>query len=355
MIRKLNRIFQDYMREKRLKFGKWLWDRKKNKEIIKEGNFIENNNIKSILFLRYDGKIGDMVINTLMFREIKKRYPYIKIGVVARDSNAEIIKNNSNVDNIYIYKKNRKEIVKLAEQIKKDKYDLLIDFSEMLRVNQMMLINKVNARFNMGLDKQNWELFDISYKKNINLHISKMYEEILKKLGLKNINLDYDLYILPEKKIKVNYKYILLNPYAASKHRSLNKENIVKIANKILKMKDLKLVLIGEKGKYEELKKISNLLDKDRIIVPETKDILDVMAWIEQAYKIITPDTSIVHIAVGLKKPLIAIYRQDILNDKNSIIWGPNFKEAKQIFSKDIVAFGEESDINKFDIEEIEI
>ena len=29
MLRKLNRIIQDYMREKRLKIGKYIWDRKK--------------------------------------------------------------------------------------------------------------------------------------------------------------------------------------------------------------------------------------------------------------------------------------------------------------------------------------
>ncbi|MDY4007010.1 MAG: lipopolysaccharide heptosyltransferase family protein, partial [Fusobacterium varium] len=68
MLKKINRVFQDYMREKRLKLGKYIWDKKKNKEEIKSGNFIENNDIKKILFMRYDGKIGDMVINTLMFR-----------------------------------------------------------------------------------------------------------------------------------------------------------------------------------------------------------------------------------------------------------------------------------------------
>ena len=32
MIRKLNRIFQDYMRQKRLKIGRYFWDRKEKKE-----------------------------------------------------------------------------------------------------------------------------------------------------------------------------------------------------------------------------------------------------------------------------------------------------------------------------------
>lgn len=53
MIRKINRIFQDFMREKRLKIGKYIWDRKEKNNYIKGDNFILDNNIKSIVFLRY--------------------------------------------------------------------------------------------------------------------------------------------------------------------------------------------------------------------------------------------------------------------------------------------------------------
>ena len=100
MIRRLNRAFQDYMREKRLKYGRYVWDRKEKKTEIKKGNFIEKNNINSILFLRYDGKIGDMVINTIMFREIKKQYPSIKIGVVTKGGAKGVIEDNPYVDKI---------------------------------------------------------------------------------------------------------------------------------------------------------------------------------------------------------------------------------------------------------------
>lgn len=33
--KKINRIFQDYMREKRLKIGKAIWDKKEKTNIIK--------------------------------------------------------------------------------------------------------------------------------------------------------------------------------------------------------------------------------------------------------------------------------------------------------------------------------
>ena len=131
---------------------------KKKKKIIEE-KFIEKNNVNSILFLRYDEKIGDMVINTIMFREIKKQYPNIKIGVVTKGGAKGVIENNLYVDKIYNYEKSSKKIKELAKEISDEKYDLLIDFSEMLRVNQMMLINLCKATYNMGLDRKNWQNF----------------------------------------------------------------------------------------------------------------------------------------------------------------------------------------------------
>ncbi len=364
MLRKLNRAFQDCMREKRLKIGKYIWDKKQNKEEIKIGNFIENNNIKKILFMRYDGKIGDMVINTLMFREIKKKYPEIKIGVLTKGGAKAIIENNPNVDNIYDYKKDRKNIRKLAFKIADEKYDLLIDFSEMLRINQMMLINLCKARFNMGLNKENWDMFDISYTKPIgHIHITELYRNILEKLGIKDIDINYELFFTEQQKSKVdellkelNYKKIVVfNPFAASKHRDINLENIVKIGKIILEDKNNRLIFIGEEKRKKELEKIIKELGNDAFF-PVFKDIMETSYLISKADLVITPDTSIVHITAVFKRKLIAIYRLDnkVENEINRYLWAPNYKGAIQIFSKDSeVKNGEEADINKFDIREI--
>lgn len=364
MIRKLNRIFQDYMREKRLKLGKFIWDRKEKKEKIISGNFIEKNNIKSILFLRYDGKIGDMVINTIMFRDIKKQYPDIKIGVVTRGGARAIIENNPYIDKIYDYEKNQSKIKKLAKEISEERYDLLIDFSEMLRVNQMMLINLCKARFNMGLNRENWQLFDKSYSfPKGNFHIVEVYKKILEEIGIKNPNLDYDLYFTENQIQKVekilkevkNKKIFVLNPFAASKHRDLNKEKINEIINIILKQENRIVFLIGERKREEEIKEIVKKY-KGNVIFPKLDSIMETAYLIKNSDFVITPDTSIVHISAAFKKKMIAIYRTDLDEEvKNKDLWSPNYKEAIQIFSRDLdIKKGEESDINKFNLEEVE-
>ena len=365
MLKKINRIFQNYMREKRLKLGRYLYDKKEIKEEIKIGNFIENNNIKKILFMRYDGKIGDMVINTLMFREIKKKYPHIEIGVVTKGGARIIIENNPNVDKIYEYQKDRKSIKKLASKITEEKYDLVIDFSEILRVNQMMLINLCRARFNMGLNKEEWDLFDISYSKPEGyIHITEIYRRILEKLGITDITIGYELFFDEEQKNKVDdllrdithKKIVVFNPFAASKHRDLNLENILKIGKTVLEDENNILIFIGEKRRKKELENVIKELGKD-VIFPELENIMETSYLISKADLVITPDTSIVHIAAAFKRKLIAIYRLDNKEENkiNRYLWAPNYEGSVQIFSKDFeITNEEEADINKFDVKEIE-
>lgn len=363
MIRKLNRVVQDFLRPIRLSIGKKLWDRKNEKhmELVKN-NKLDMGRVKSILFLRYDGKIGDMVINTLMFREIQKRYPEIKIGVVSRGGATDIIKFNPHINKIYNYKKGKES--ELAHEIAKENYDVLVDFSETLRVNQMKFINLCKAKVNIGLDKEDWNLFDISYKKNYEKHITDMYKNILSIFGIENPDLSYDIFtgLIAKDEIKRRLRelgnpenMVILNPYAASKHRSFNKEKILEISSKILKNPKNMLVFIGEPGKKTEIEELMEAIgDRDRVKYPALSGILEVVELIKHAKYIITPDTSIVHIGVAKGVPMTAVYRLDT-GDNNSVVWGPNSLFVKQIFSSDIGVVGEEADINKFDVKELEI
>ena len=364
LIKKINRIFQDYMRAKRLKIGKYIWDRKEKAKIVEGDNFLKDNSIKSILFLRYDGKIGDMIVNSLMFREIKKVYPDIKIGVVARGAAMDIIKDNPNVDRIYEYYKDRKKIKDLALKIKEEKYDLLIDFSEMLRVNQMMLINLCGARINIGLDRKDWELFDLSIESGKDFkwteHITKRYLAYLIKLGLKkeNINISYDIYLKDEKKYEVFFneikesKKIILNPYGASKHKSFNVETLENIIT-YLKDKDIAIILTYFGDKYKELEFLEKKY-KYVYIPKKIESILDTAILIKKSDYVISPDTSIVHIASAFNKKMITVYPpKGGKYGVDHLVWAPKSEYSRVIFCKDKTGNYDEIDINTFNFDEM--
>ena len=364
LIKRINRIFQDYMRAKRLKIGKYIWDRKEKAKIVEGDNFLKDNSIKSILFLRYDGKIGDMIVNSLMFREIKKVYSDIKIGVIARGTAIDIIKDNPNVDKIYKYYKDRKKIKDLALKIKEEKYDLLIDFSEMLRVNQMMLINLCRARINTGLDRKDWELFDLSIESGKDFkwteHITKRYLAYLIKLGLKkeNINISYDIYLKDEKKYEVFFneikesKKLILNPYGASKHKSFSIETLENIIT-YLKDKDIAIILTYFGDKYKELEFLEKKY-KYVYIPKKIESILDTAILIKKSDYVISPDTSIVHIASAFNKKMITVYPpKGGKYGVDHLVWAPKSEYSRVIFCKDKTGNYDEIDINTFNFDEM--
>ena len=364
LIKRINRIFQDYMRAKRLKIGKYIWDRKEKAKIVEGDNFLKDNSIKSILFLRYDGKIGDMIVNSLMFREIKKVYPYIKIGVIARGAAIDIIKDNPNVDKIYEYYKDRKKIKDLALKIKEEKYDLLIDFSEMLRVNQMMLINLCGARINIGLDRKDWKLFDLSIESGKDFkwteHITNRYLAYLIKIGLKkeSINISYDIYLKDEKKYEDFFneikesKKLILNPYGASKHKSFNIETLESIIT-YLKDKDIAIILTYFGDKYKELEFLEKKY-KYVYIPKKIESILDTAILIKKSDYIISPDTSIVHIASAFNKKMITVYPpKGGKYGVDHLVWAPKSEYSRVIFCKDKTGNYDEIDINTFNFDEM--
>lgn len=327
------------MRKYRLIVGKYYWDRKKKHRICLNGNFIQENNIQSLLFLRQDGKVGDMVVHTMIFKAIKTKYPRIKIAVITRGAAQNIIEKNPYVDKIYEYKK--KEIKDLAKKIAKEYYDILVDFSFMLRVRDMQLISLCKAKYNFGVNRENWNLFDVNIPFSFQEHISSLYLAFLKKLGIEEVETGYELFF--ENKQENRREYIVFNPYAASNNRSFHENMILKISEKLLKHTDLDLYIIGEETRRGELKKVSEKLGK-RVHTFVSRSISEIFPLIHHAAFVITPDTAIVHIAVALQKEMIAIYRKDRKGDFNSILWGPNFKKAYVLYSS-------ENDVNDWERE----
>jgi ADP-heptose:LPS heptosyltransferase len=360
---KLNRIFQDFMRPKRLALGKWRWDRKvdylnNSIEIIAQKNVIEALDIKSILFLRGDGKIGDMVINSLMFRELKKVYPDLIIGVVVKGIAKDIINNNPYIDHIYDYSSSSSKIKKLAKKIELAHYDLVIDFTEMLRVKQMMFINRCAGKYNLGVNKATWNLFDLNicYQEG-EFHISDKYAAILNVLGIKKPDLSYDIHI-PKENTKKNETFLeqvtetklfIINPYGASKHRTLTIETVKQIVDGLLTQNDCAVSFVFPPDKKTEIQSLCGLY-KNRVYINENlKGIMDTACLIKSADYVITPDTSIVHLAVAFDKKMLAIYRCDN-GGSNAIQWGPGSTNVIQFFSKPNHNMAEESDINDFDV-----
>lgn len=342
--REWNRKKNLWLRAKKAQLAKFLFDRK-SPEHYSPSAF---KSVKKVLFLRYDNKLGDMIISTISFHNLKALYPKIFIGVITGNSAAKIIENNKDVDKIYFYKRSWFKILKLGLQLRKENYDLVIDIDRETTAQSIFLLRLIKARFTFGFNRAGYKLYNInkSYQWDSG-HITKLHKAVFE--GLKILPRDYEFdfrYILPlpkesvklaEKTIKPlkkeGGKVLIFNPFAASKRRCFSAKQALEIA---ALLKNYQILVIGPAGKIKTFFKDYKTLPANlHLTAQETAlkgGILLNIALLKQADIIITPDTYIVHAATAFEKMQICVYLSS--DQENIILWGPNSQNAQLLENK---------------------
>lgn len=325
---------KEILRKIRLKIGKSLLDRK----II--GSKIDYPP-KSILFLRYDGKIGDYIVSSFVFREIKKQSPNTKIGVVCSKKNAYLFEQNPYIDKLYFVKtKNIKDYIHCGKQLAKEQYDVLIDPTVTLRNRDLLFLRTINAKNYIGYQKEDYQLFNFNISAQ-NAHFSEIYRQALELAGFTQISTAYDVPYTENSKQAIQQflaenhltSYVAVNFFGAGSARRFNDKSIKNLLNTLTNNK-MNIVLLTFPDVTEKLKAIAKEY-KNIFIYENTKTVFDTIELIRNASLVISPDTAIVHIAAGFHKPLIAFYSPD---QENFYHWQPNNNASTHIlrFNKSV-------------------
>ena len=321
---KFYRPYRDKLVDKKNEILSKIFDKRK-----KDIN-LDPCEIKRILFLRTDGKIGDYIVSSFIFREVKKYNPNIKIDVVADKSLENLLKLNKNIDNYYVFhRKKMKEWKEIVKILKKNKYDISIDSTEGLKYKQIYLLNRVNTKINIGYNKDNYKIFNKKVRKSNTIKMVEIYQKMFECVNIKINDTRYDVPIsdesekkvkefLEENNIKKEDKVIAVNFFGASKLRKINPDNGIIIIKKLKeRYKNAKIILLDSPSNRNDIYYIlQNCNNKDVLFFEKSKTILDSISIIKRSDLVVSLDTSILHIAEGLNKRMIAFYGPKINKNK---------------------------------------
>lgn len=92
--------------------------------------------IKSVLFIRRDN-IGDLICTTPAIRALRLKLPEARVGVVVNTYNAEVVRNNPDLDEVFVYEKGKHspgrgrlrvfaDNLGLLSRVRASKYDVAI-------------------------------------------------------------------------------------------------------------------------------------------------------------------------------------------------------------------------------------
>ncbi len=281
--------------------------------------------MKKILIIKL-GSAGDVLRTTAILSGLKERYPQSNITWLVEKSGSMLLEGNSNIDRVIVYSSGTakplanedfdvaisldkaREAIELATSINaKEKYGFGADKNGTL----MPLNKEAEYSYRLGMDD------DLKFYKN-----KKTYQELIFEVTKLNYKRNpYEL-TLNEKHIEFadnffkknnlnNGKIIIGINTGAGKvfaNKNLRKEKIVELIELLSEELNAKIIALGgplEKGINEYIKKVM----REKVVNSGCGNSLkDFAALVNNCSAIIASDTLTMHIAIALKKPVIALF-----------------------------------------------
>ena len=290
-----------------------------------------------------------MVVTTPIFRELKKAYPSISISVLASKENKDVIKNNPYIDKIYTnYKNSIFNDLPTLLKLRKKSFDVCIELEHSVIPHAIFRLKIINPKKiitihkdgRYGVKGSELELYDYFTEKDKKSHFGKIWLDTLIFFGITPSSNKYDFFLSNIERDKAksfvlsmgNKIKIGINIEGSFPEKSIQKKELDQICRGLYShCSNIKIVILASSNQIIKKQKMISELGLDYVIPSYTTEtIIDAAALVEQLDLIITPDTSIVHIASSFDKPVVSIHE----NNKDSFrLWSPSSTLSKTIFA----------------------
>ena len=254
-----------------------------------------------ILVVRFSS-IGDIVLTTPVVRMLKKQLN-AQVHYLTKSSYVSLLKNNPYIDSVYQIENSITEVI---ADLKKEKYDYVIDLHSNLRTQILRLRLGVPAK---SFNKLNMEKFMLTNFKIDNMpkvHIVDRYLETVKHLGVKNDNQGLDFFLSPNDKIDISIfpkDYIVFVIGGQHATKILPNEKIISIIKKVNKP----VLLVGGPDDFERGEQIITNTN-NTINTCGKYSILQSASLVQQAKMVITHDTGMMHIAAAFQQKIYSVW-----------------------------------------------
>jgi ADP-heptose:LPS heptosyltransferase len=293
---------------------------------LRQGRKLEPTRIRRVLFLRQD-RIGDMVVTLPTIHALKRRYPHIEISILASPANVSIIKHDPAVCEIHLYNKKRLgDTLRTLRHIRRQRYDVFIDLMTGTSITSLILtLLMAKESFKIGLSKEAFRHYYDCYTREDAMgeqHIAYQVGATLLPFGidLTREPLDGAVRLSDEQREKgaqivaelrnSRYEAIVgINISAGRVNRSWDQERYATTIGQLSRgYPQLQFVISCDPRDYGRGVTVAKAGGNNVAIIPPGLSLPEVIAVISKLDCILSPDTSICHIAAGLGVPLLGFY-----------------------------------------------
>lgn len=284
--------------------------------------------VRSILVFRFD-RIGDMVVTTPFLRSLKQTLPHASIDVLCSRINAGILRWNPSIANALVLQSGLRGIVQLYKF--RNQYDLVIDLNHSVIWRDMLMIRFVNPVWaasvtkdgRYGIKGSDIHLYrvmppDASLRDK---RIAYTYLNLIKAFGATPPSeISYEMYVSPAEQsqtlsrnnLSTEQGYWLVNQHGGRVQMRLNDVDVRDVIKLLLRVDPTSRVLwASSPSTYAEIKRYVDKFfqNEGRLQIYEpTDDVLDMVPIVKNAKGLVSPDTSLIHIAAAFSKPSVIVF-----------------------------------------------
>ena len=270
----------------------------------------------SVLFLRHD-RIGDALISLPVFRALRQHYPNMRIDVLLSQYNQAMQPALERiVDKGWVYRKSLWSALPLMWQLRRQRYDVVVDMMDNASRTSGLILKFVNARNSVGFAHE--EAARVSHSVPLpdrsTVHIIDCMMQLLQPFDINPKTAKVDLSYpfandsnATSSQTKVYDLYVHLN--GSKESLWWGTERFVELLQELMTSQaSLKIAVGAGKEKIQELKEIC---DRTGLTSLSPAASLDELALrVTSARMLLSPDTSLVHMAAGCGLPCVVLYAQ---------------------------------------------
>ncbi|MEN0049837.1 MAG: glycosyltransferase family 9 protein [Bacteroidota bacterium] len=262
-----------------------------------------------VLLIRFSS-IGDIVLTTPVIRCLKQQLD-CELHYLTKQSYASILAPNPYVDRVWTI---AKRVGEVKAQLQAEGFDYVIDLHNNIRSRQIKWALQAKSYTFNKINWHKWLMVNFKINRLPEVHIVDRYLEPAIQLGIENDGKGLDYFIPEEQEVEVQAQFQIKGNYiafvigAAHATKRLPIPKIIAICQQI----QLPILLLGGPAEAEEGKHIAKQAGKH---VTNTCGLLKLhqsASVVRQAYKVITHDTGMMHIAAAFQKEILSVWGNTI-------------------------------------------
>lgn len=264
-----------------------------------------------ILLIRFSS-IGDIVLTTPVIRCLKNQLPEVELHFITKKKFESVLINNPHLNKVWTIEQ---EITEVIDELKKNKFDLIIDLHHNLRSAHLKRGLGVSANTFKKLNFEKWLMVNFKFNRLPEQHIVDRYLETTKKLSIKNDYQGLDFFIANENEIDPdllpsNFRSNFV-AFAIGAQHNTKKLPLEKIKSCCAKINH-PIILLGGKEDEENGNLIASQNPDQIFNLCGKLNLQQSASVIKQSRLVICHDSGLMHIASAFRKKVISIWGNTI-------------------------------------------